>query len=44
MPYLIDPAKACPVCGTWLGDRGDVLRPCPFGPHSEADCPSGDAA
>jgi len=42
--YLIDPADACPVCGTRLRDnRAAELRPCPFGPHSESDYPK-DAA
>jgi len=42
--YLIKPEDACPVCGTRLRDnRAAELRPCPFGPHSEADYPK-DAA
>ena len=45
MPYLIDPARSCPVCGCWLGDRnGTELRACPFGPHDENDYPNGDNA
>ena len=44
--YLINPADACPVCGTKLRDRPiDPLRGCPWGPHDQNDYPSnGDAA